>query len=150
MKVLPDENSSILKYKNFLTQSGIQPSFQRLKILERLDVKRDHPTVNTIYEDLILQIPSLSKTTVYNTLNLFLEKSIVISIDTNDNEAHYDLVHCVHGHFVCLKCKKIYDIELDSFSPDTLVKGGDSVVSTNITIKGICKNCRSELCPEGI
>ena len=58
----------------YLKENGIKPSYQRMKIYEFLLQNRIHPTVDTIYRALNKEIPTLSKTTVYNTLNLFIEK----------------------------------------------------------------------------
>ena len=54
-----------------LIKNGINPSFQRLKILEYLMNNDTHPTVDNIYNALIDIIPTISKTTIYNTLKLF-------------------------------------------------------------------------------
>ena len=37
----------------------------------------NHPTVETIYKELIDEIPTLSKTTVYNTLKQFVNILII-------------------------------------------------------------------------
>ena len=55
--------------KNILSKNGIKPSLHRMKILDYLLKMKNHPTVDTIYKDISGDIPTLSKTTVYNTLN---------------------------------------------------------------------------------
>ena len=62
---------------NELKKRNIRPSYQRLKILEYLMKERYHPTVEDIYFDLLKKIPTLSKSTIYNTLNLFIEKKLI-------------------------------------------------------------------------
>ena len=57
----------------FLREKGINPSYQRKRIYEYLHQNPIHPTVNDIYWALIHDIPTLSKATVYNTMNLFSE-----------------------------------------------------------------------------
>jgi Fur family transcriptional regulator, peroxide stress response regulator len=52
-----------------LINRAIRPSYQRLKILEYLTNNQSHPTVDQIFQNLHLEIPTLSKATVYNTLN---------------------------------------------------------------------------------
>ena len=63
--------NSVKEISHFLSEKGIKPSYQRVKILERLLADKNHPTVNDIYTDLIDEIPSLSKTT-FNSLFLFI------------------------------------------------------------------------------
>lgn len=73
----PDMPWSLDEISQFLDQQGIRPSFQRLKIFEYLVNERTHPTADEIYEVLRKDIPSISRTTVYNTLRLFLDKKII-------------------------------------------------------------------------
>ncbi len=54
------------KLRAYLEEEGIQPSYHRLKILEYMMNHRTHPTVDIIYKNLSKEIPTLSKTTVYN------------------------------------------------------------------------------------
>ena len=91
----------------YLKAHEIKPSYQRIKIFQYLVENKNHPTVDMIYKALCTEIPTLSKTTVYNTLNLFIEKKIVNVIVIEENETRYDSVMAVHGHFKCEKCGKI-------------------------------------------
>ena len=43
---------TIKDISEFLSSKGIKPSYQRVKILERMYKMKDHPTVNDIYKDL--------------------------------------------------------------------------------------------------
>ena len=103
------KNESIGQY---LLNSNIKPSYQRIRIYEYLTNKRNHPTVDNIYKQLISEIPVLSKTTVYNTLRLFLEKGIVAVVNIEDNEVRYDADLSKHGHFKCLECMNIFDYKV--------------------------------------
>lgn len=136
------QNLQIKDISRFLSERGIKPSYQRVRILERLLGEHNHPTVNDIYMDLIEEIPSLSKTTVYNTLNLFLENGIVRSFSTDSNEARYDIDRHSHGHFICLSCKKIYDFDLEEWEFPEFVLGDVDVTEREITLRGICTICK--------
>ena len=52
---------------------GISPSITRKMIYEFIEGSKTHPTADDIYRSLIDTLPTLSKTTVYNVVNLFLE-----------------------------------------------------------------------------
>lgn len=62
----------------------IRPSHQRIKILEYLMEHPCHPTVDQIFNDLQKEIPTLSKSTVYNTLTSFMEAQLVRVITIDD------------------------------------------------------------------
>lgn len=132
---------SIDKIRGFLESKGVKPSFQRLKILEYLLKHRNHPSVDTIFQALGGDIPTLSKTTVYNTLSLFTQKGIVSSLTVVNNELRYDVLKEPHGHFQCAICSRLYDIPLksDLFLTDFIEE--HQVEDIQVTFKGICKNC---------
>lgn len=123
-----------------LKNNNVKPSYQRIKILEYLLKNKNHPTVDMIYQELVTQIPTLSKTTVYNTLKLFIEKKLVILINIEDNETRYDADTSFHGHFKCKKCNEVYDIKIDM---PTLRKLDDFEVDEyHLYLKGLCKKCK--------
>lgn len=136
---------SIDGIKEYLMKEGINPSYQRLKILEYLLKYRIHPTVDTIYNDLSKQIPTLSKTTVYNTLNLFQERDIITSLTIEKNEARYESSTKPHAHFKCTECGNIYDIliKFPHVSGNTI--DGHVVTEQQLYLKGICKNCTNRV-----
>ncbi|MGL5577881.1 MAG: Fur family transcriptional regulator, partial [Fusobacteriaceae bacterium] len=90
------------------------------------------------------EIPTLSKTTVYNTLNLFIEKGITKVITIEENETRYDVDVHVHGHFKCVECKKVYDIPvaLDQLVVDGM--NGFKVDEYHVYFKGICPHCQNK------
>ena len=59
---------------DYLLSHGIKPSVHRVAVMNFLLNNRIHPTVDTIYAALAPSIRTLSKTTVYNSLKLFVEK----------------------------------------------------------------------------
>ena len=104
---------NIGKVDVYLSEHGIKPSYQRIKVFDYIIRNKNHPTVDNIYKELVGEIPTLSKTTVYNTLKLFQEKGIVLVINIEDNETRFDADLSNHGHFKCKKCGKIYDFDLN-------------------------------------
>lgn len=127
---------------DILRREGISPSYPRKRILEYLIEHRSHPTVLNIYGNLIDEIPSLSKTTVYNTLNLFVEKGLVEEITIEGNEMRYDMHnHDDHAHFRCESCGRLYDIPMEL--PERLSSHLDEfqVTKRSIYFSGLCPDC---------
>mgnify|MGYP001685632591 CR=1 FL=1 len=69
---------------------GIRPSTQRIAIMQFLLDNHTHPTAEEIHLKLLPKIPSLSKTTVYNTMKLFIRKGVAIMIDIDGRNARFD------------------------------------------------------------
>lgn len=132
-------NIEINKIDEYLKKNDVKPSYQRIKILEYLIHNRNHPTVDMIYKELVNEIPTLSKTTVYNTLKLFVDKKLVSLISIEDNETRYDADTSFHGHFKCRKCNEVYDIKTEM----PVLKDIDDfqIDEYHLYLKGICKKC---------
>ena len=128
----------------YLKDNGIKPSYQRMKVFQYLMDMKNHPTVDMIYRALCPDIPTHSKTTVYNTLNLFVEKNIVNVIIIEENETRYDAYLKLHGHFKCEKCGNIYDIEVESDTLDFAELEGYEIKEKHIYFKGVCRHCSEE------
>ena len=125
----------------YLKANKVKPSYQRIKIFEYLVKNRNHPTVDMIYRELVKKIPTLSKTTVYNTLNLFIKKKIVIVIIIEENETRYDADTSIHGHFKCQECQAVIDLDVDLESINIKSLLGHQINEHHIYFKGICKTC---------
>lgn len=131
----------IKKIQQHLVMNDIKPSHQRIKIYQYLIEHRNHPSVDMIYQELVQTIPTLSKTTVYNTLQLFLEKGIAIMITIDENETRYDADTSVHGHFRCNNCDRIYDLRLNTATWELDSIEGYEISESHIYFKGLCPHC---------
>ena len=134
-------NQKIDSLVKTLIEKNIRPSYQRIKILEYLIIKRNHPTVDKIFNDLIKEIPTLSKATVYNTLDLLKEANLAKVVTIENNETRYDTKVSSHGHFKCENCGNIYDfdVNIDSLPVDSLENF--KINEKNVYFHGICPGC---------
>ncbi len=132
--------------KEILINNGISPSYHRLKIYEYLMNNKTHPSADKIYADILKFIPTLSKTTIYNTLKTFVEKGIVASITIENTEVRYDADVSFHGHFKCQACNGLYDIGIDHMQNERKLGtqkkiDGHNVLEKHVYFKGVCKKC---------
>lgn len=137
--------TTIETIKTYLEDYSIKPSLQRIIIYKYLSVNRSHPTVEEIYHNLSPDLITLSKTTVYNTLHLFVDKGIAIPIHVEGNEVRYDADISNHGHFKCNKCGNIYDIPVDFTSHNFKELSGYDVDEFQIFMRGTCMSCKKKL-----
>lgn len=127
--------------KKQLTEKDIPLSYQRLKVLEYLVRDRSHPTVDMIYKALKTNIPTLSKTTIYNTLRTLLQAGLVNAVTIEDNETRYDIEIDCHGHFKCKSCGTIYNFSADLNSLDCSDIDQFQINRRDIYFSGICEKC---------
>lgn len=128
------------KLHSDLTEAGIRPSLQRLLILDYIRSCESHPTADEVYSHLVADNPILSRTTVFNCLKLFVDKGLVNDIDILSDSTRYDdASRTPHGHFMCRKCHRIFDMPLDM----TALKVNDGFVCDNVNVffKGLCPEC---------
>jgi Fe2+ or Zn2+ uptake regulation protein len=126
---------------HILENHGIKPSYQRIKIYEYLVSKRNHPTVDMIYRELSPQIPTLSKTTVYNTLKLFYSVDVVQKVMIEENEVRFDANTGIHGHFKCLSCGRVYDFPIEKQFTNYGLPDGFSIKEEHVYCTGYCASC---------
>lgn len=132
---------SVKYIKEKLLGKNIKPSHHRIRIFQYLALSKFHPTVEMIYNDLIDEIPTLSKTTVYNTLNIFVKANLVRVLSIDEVESRYDITTESHGHFLCKSCGKIYDFEFENISLDSSELKDFQTHEKNVYFSGICSRC---------
>lgn len=126
-----------------LTQAGINPSVQRIQVLDYFLNYKTHPTAETIYAHLRQDMPAISKATVYNTLSLFEEKGLVTVFATDQGKARYDLIEYPHGHFICQSCGQATNVSYE-IDYDPIIEGFE-VQSEELVIRGICDKCLAKM-----
>ncbi len=125
-----------------LLDHDIKPSYPRLRIYKFLDEYRVHPTVDCIFTELTDEIPTLSKTTIYNTLKLFEDSSLVASINVGENEKRYEVVDHEHAHFKCESCNEIFDIPYALESMLSEEYKDFTINKKEIFLSGLCSKCK--------
>jgi Fur family transcriptional regulator, peroxide stress response regulator len=135
---------SKINVEAYLKQHGIKPSYQRIRIFEYMIRHQNHPNVDDMYQELSKDIPTLSRTTVYNTMKLFIEKKIVQLISIEETETRYDADVSAHGHFKCTACGEIFDVNVDLSEMTVEGLAQFRVDETHLYFKGVCDECFEE------
>jgi Fe2+ or Zn2+ uptake regulation protein len=124
-----------------LRLNGLKPSMQRIQIYDYMKGRKDHPSVDMIYSDLAPEIPTLSRTTVYNTLKSFVSAGLAMPIVIEENEIRFDPNTESHGHFKCETCGKIFDFMVDFSKFEAPELNGFKINEHHIYYKGTCSTC---------
>ena len=97
-----------------------------------------------IYMALHDDIPTLSKTTVYNTLKLFVEHGAAKMLTIDERNACFDGDTSAHAHFQCKCCGKIYDMPMhvNEIEMSGMADKGFSVEEVHNYYKGVCPECK--------
>lgn len=126
-----------------LLKHNIKPSMQRIAIMEYLLQHRTHPSADEIYTALSPEMPTLSKTTVYNTLKLFAEQGASLMLTIDERNVNFDADTSTHPHFLCKNCGRIYDLPTSTAMKHVEAQemDGHQLTEVHYYYKGICRNC---------
>lgn len=124
---------------NLFKQKGIKATPQRIAVYNFLVENPVHPDVETVYQSMIMDNPSFSKTTVYNCLQALTDCGLLIPVKIDNEKIRYDADTSFHGHFKCDCCGKIYDFKCF----DEKVSGIDNfkIRQRDVYYSGLCSCC---------
>ena len=119
-------------------------SKQRELIYEQLKSNPIHPTAEEVYLQLKPHHPNISLATVYRNLNKLAESSIIKKIQGLDASDRFDHKTHEHYHFICEKCRRVYDVNLELLSYINDKVKDHNIKSFDLLLKGICNNCKEK------
>jgi len=124
-----------------LKQHNLKATPQRLQILHYLHTHHTHPRAEEIYTALKRTTPSLSRTTVYNSLEALKKEHIIHAVTITGSETRYDARIDAHHHFFCTTCHTIIDIDLTCPNIQRIEGGGYCIEEVHGYFTGICPAC---------
>jgi len=96
-----------------LEHHGIQPSAQRVAIANYVLCTDEHPSADEVWKKVQQSFPMVSRATVYNTLNLFVDKGLLRELVLTEGRLVFDANTERHHHFIDEDTGKIYDLPWD-------------------------------------
>lgn len=131
-----------------LKQAGLKATLPRVRILELLEQDQNqHHSAESIYKTLLELEEEISLATIYRVLAQFESAKIVCRHRFEDGRAIYELNSGEHhDHIVCMKCGRVeefVDETIEKRQREIAQKAGFEMTDHNLTIYGICGNCRS-------
>lgn len=140
---------STADYKDLFASKGLKNTKNRNLIYEVLDETALPLTAEQIFIKLKENDKSVNLSTVYRTLELFVDKGLVLkAIMAEDNRAVFELNHHEHKHYlVCLNCKEMIPVQgcpLEDYEKVLTQKLGFDVTGHKFEIYGYCRNCQKK------
>jgi Fe2+ or Zn2+ uptake regulation protein len=98
-----------------LETKGIQPSAQRVAVAKVVLSTDRHPTAEEVHRLVKARSPEISRATIYNTLNLFVEKGLLRALTLVEGRVVYDPMMERHHHFIDEESGDIHDLPWEAF-----------------------------------
>jgi Fur family transcriptional regulator, peroxide stress response regulator len=124
---------------------GIPTTVQRRVIFTVLLERKDHPTVDQVFEDVKERIPGVSRTTVYRTLETLANLGLARRTNHFAASARFDGNMEQHHHLVCTACGKVVDYQDPALAVMHAPDGrhhGFTVADYSVYFEGICSDCK--------
>jgi len=106
-----------------LSQSGVRPTPQRIAVIDFVLSTEEHPTADEVFANVRATCPTISRATVYNTLNLLVSKGLLRTQMLRGGTVTFDPKVEAHHHFIDDETGRVYDVPRDAIR----VSGEDSV-----------------------
>lgn len=120
-----------------LQEHGINPSAQRVAIAQFVLHTDRHPTAEEVLKRVSKKFPMVSRATVYNTLNLFVDKGLLRRYALSPGNVVFDPHVENHHHFIDESTGAIHDIPWDAVKVSNVKSlDGFQVESYQVVMKG--------------
>jgi Fe2+ or Zn2+ uptake regulation protein len=135
-------NLNTQKIVELFKQKGLNVTPQRIAVYKFLAENPIHPDVETVYNRVIIDNPSFSKTTVYNCLKDLSSCGLLIPVTIESGKIRYDADTSFHGHFKCDCCGEIFDFRC--YVEETEGLNGFEIRQKDAYYSGLCSHCKNK------
>src|SRR5580704_301339 len=128
-------------------KGGLAVTPQRLAIIKALLTSAEHPRADTVCEIVRREHPHISLATVHRTLETLCEIGEARKVTMLHDSARYDGNLAPHHHVVCVRCRRIRDIEISGL--ERVIDGNAALkgfrpLGWSLEIQALCDNCRKQ------
>ena len=132
-----------------LKSKGFKLTPQRRAVLEVLTSSGDHLTAAEIYERAHKLNPRIGLATVYRTLDILLDMSLVCAIHSRGSSPAYMATRATdhHHHLVCTQCGTIVhftECDLDDLELRMALLTGFDIQGHFLQLTGRCSDCQQK------
>jgi Fe2+ or Zn2+ uptake regulation protein len=120
-----------------LKHHGVRLSAHRLAVAKFVLHTRSHPTAELVWYAVREDFPMISRATVYNTLNLFVEKGLLRRLSIGEGKVVYDPDLSPHHHIVDEDTGIVHDIPWDALEVPAIDRvEGFEVTNYQVVLRG--------------
>ncbi|MBF0177833.1 MAG: transcriptional repressor [Magnetococcales bacterium] len=127
-----------------LSHAGHRVTHQRLEVFREVIQTDEHPDAEMVFQGVQKRVPSISRNTVYQTLQFLVDQGCIAPFGRHHASHRYDRNMERHQHLVCIQCGKVTDVAQQD--PSISPGHGDPedwgrVDSVHVEWRGVCRHC---------
>lgn len=149
------------RFSSYLESLGLRMTAEREKILTEVINRVGHFDVETLFAQMREKGLSVSRATIYRTLDIMMKCGLVRKMWVGEDRFLYESAYARrelprgvgrrHGHLVCEKCGKVeefFDETVDARLEAICWRSNFMAKGRSLQVFGLCETCRREVADE--
>ena len=110
------DNPVVRKFSEYLDAHGMRKTTERYAILKRILDINSHFTIEELQQMIDSEGFRVSRSTVYNTVELLLDAQMLRRHVFEGMQAQYERITMPHSHLICTTCGKVKEVRDPNFA----------------------------------
>lgn len=130
---------------DLLRDNGLRATSQRIAIMRAVMDGDEHPTAEEVWETAREGQPTLSLSTVYDTLSRFVQLDLIDELHAGEEATRYEFLDRPHVNLVCTSCGRVEDAESERIADLIAEADGASRFAIGpqpVELEGRCADCQ--------
>ena len=143
-----DVNNPVVRlFNEHLDNHGMRKTPERYAILNRVLSFSNHFSIEDLQQTLDADGFRVSRSTVYNTIELLLESKILRRHVFEGMQAQYERITLPHTHLICTSCGRIKEVRDTNFAAFMNARRFNAFNADHycLYVYGTCSNCARKL-----
>ena len=140
-------NPVVRKFSDYLDAHGMRKTTERYAILNRIMNANGHFTIEELQQMIDEDGFRVSRSTVYNTVELLIEAKMLRRHVFEGMQAQYERITLPHTHLICTNCGRVKEVRDPNFAAFMNARRFNAFNTDHYSlyVYGTCSTCARKL-----